>query len=72
MENANQIPERFVDQISQMPEASYGATRIEVTLEDGRVCRNVVVAWGSEVVRVGGSSTIPFDPERIISVRHQE
>lgn len=68
---SNQIPEKFIDQISQMPETSYGATRVEVTMEDGEIFRDVVVAWGVEIVRVGKSTKIPFDPNRIVSVRTQ-
>lgn len=54
-----------------MPETSYGATRVEVTMEDGEIFRDVVVAWGVEIVRVGKSTKIPFDPNRIVSVRTQ-
>jgi hypothetical protein len=54
-----------------MPEHSYGVTRIRVTLDDGSRFSDVLVAWGSEIVKVGTSEEIPFDPSRIVSVERQ-
>jgi len=66
----NEIPSKFEDEISQFPEHSYGVTRISVLLEDGKRINDVFVAWGKEIVRVGTSKTIPFDPEKIIEVKY--
>lgn len=65
------IPEKFQDEVNAMPESSYGVTRIRVTLDDGSKFDDVFVAWGSEVVKVGTSEKIPFDPLRIVSVERQ-
>jgi hypothetical protein len=65
------IPSQFEDRILQMPESSYGVTRVIVTLEDGTELGDVFVAWGKEIVKVGSSETIPFDPNKIVNVRHQ-
>ncbi len=54
-----------------MPESSYGVTRIRVTLDDGSQFSDVFVAWGSEIVKVGTSKEIPFDPAKIVSVERQ-
>lgn len=54
-----------------MPESSYGVTRIRVTLDDGSRFDDVFVAWGSEIVKVGTSEEIPFDPAKIVSVDRQ-
>ena len=64
------IPEKFQDKVNAMPESSYGVTRIRVTLDDGSQFDDVFVAWGSEIVKVGTSEVIPFDPSRIVSVEH--
>jgi hypothetical protein len=36
------------------PESSYGATRVTIVLTDGRRIADVVLAWGKQIVRVGG------------------
>ena len=63
-----EIPERLQEKVNAMPECSYGVARIHVTLDDGSQYRDVYVAWGSEIVRVGVDEHIPFDPSRIVSV----
>jgi hypothetical protein len=67
--NGNRIiPEHLLEKVNAMPESSYGVTRIRVTLDDGSKFDDVFVAWGSEIVKVGTSEEIPFDPARIVSV----
>lgn len=68
MNGNRNIPEKFQDQVNAMPESGYGVTRIRVTLDDGTKFDDVFVAWGSEIVKVGTSEQIPFDPSRIVSV----
>jgi len=65
------IPQPFQETVNAMPEYSYGVTRIRVTLDDGSRFSDVFVAWGGEIVKVGTSKNIPFDPARIISVERQ-
>jgi len=65
------IPERFRDQIAAIPECSYGSNRVIITMDDGRRFNDVFVAWGEEIVKVGTSETIPFDPTRIVKVERQ-
>ncbi len=65
------IPVRFRDQIAAMPECSYGVTRIVVTLDDGSRISDVFVAWSEEIVKVGTSLTVTFDPDRIVKVEIQ-
>ena len=66
----NEVPAKFEAEILLFPEHSYGVTRIAVLLDDGRWVNDVFVAWGKEIVRVGMSDSIPFDPGKIIKVRH--
>ncbi|MGO8931872.1 MAG: hypothetical protein ACLQU3_33880 [Limisphaerales bacterium] len=65
------IPEHLQEKVNAMPESSYGVTRIRVTLDDGSQFSDVFVAWGSEIVKVGTSKEIPFDPAKIVSVERQ-
>ena len=68
--NMNEVPSKFENDILQFPEHSYGVTRITILLDDGRMINDVFVAWGKEIIRVGTSKTILFDPEKIIEVRY--
>lgn len=68
---ARNLPESISEQILQFPEWSMGAHRIKVVLEDGREYSDVHVAWGQEVVRVGTSEEIPFDPAHVVAAKNQ-
>jgi hypothetical protein len=65
------LPEEIQDRVSSMGEHSYGVTKVVVTLDDGTKIREVYIAWGTEVVRVGKSEKIPFDPSRVVDVRRE-
>jgi hypothetical protein len=65
------LPENIQERINDMPEYSYGCNRVIVTLDDGREISDVYVAWAKEVVRVGKSEKISFDPSRVVDVRNQ-
>ena len=65
------IPKHLQEKVNAMPEASYGVTKVRVTLDDGSQYGDVFVAWGSEIVKVGTSQDVPFDPSRIVSVERQ-
>ena len=62
------IPERFRDQIAAMPECAYGVNRVTVILDDGTKFDDVLVALGEEIIKVGTSESVPFDPKRIVRV----
>ena len=65
------IPEAFREQVLAMPEYSRGVTRIRLRLADGSRFSDVFVAWGTEVVKVGASEGVPFDPSEIVAVEGQ-
>jgi hypothetical protein len=65
------LPDKFKDAIAAMPEYSYGAQRIVVTLDDGTEIWDVFVAGDNEIVKVGMSTDVPFDPGRVVEVRCQ-
>ena len=66
-----ELPPKFEEEVLEYPEYSYGVARIVVTLDDEIECRDVFVAWGKEIVKVGSSEDVPFDPSRIVAVRRQ-
>ena len=47
-----------------------GAHRVKVVLRDGREYTDVYVAWGKDVVRVGTSDFVPFDPADVVAVEN--
>ena len=67
---AKSLPDDIADHIASFGEWSYGAHRVSVTLDDGTEYHEVYVA-GSEVVRVGDSENVPFDPSRVVAVRDE-
>ena len=67
-----EIPSIFENKVLQFPEYSYGVTRTIVELEGGKFVRNVFIAWGKEIVRVGESEDVLFDPTSIISISYQK
>lgn len=72
MEVVKALPEAIQDRVADMPEHSYGITRVVVTLDDGTEIRDVYVAWAKEVVKVGHNEAISFDPSRVVDVRCEE
>jgi hypothetical protein len=71
MNGDRNIPDKFHDEVGAMPEYRYGVTRVRVTLNDGLRFSDVFVAWGSEIVKVGNSEEIPFDPSKIVALERQ-
>jgi hypothetical protein len=49
-----EIPARLAEKAAGFPESSYGATTVTIVLTDGRRIADVVLAWGRQIVRVGG------------------
>jgi len=65
------LPDKFKDFIDAMPEYSYGVQRVVVTLDDGKKIWDVFVAADNEIVKVGISTEVSFDPNRVVEVRCQ-
>jgi len=64
------LPDFIQEQLSNLPEYRMGVHRVVAILDDGSEFHNVHVAWAREVVRVGASEDIPFDPGRVVAVRN--
>lgn len=66
-----ELPSKFEKQALEFPESSYGVTRVIVTLDNGKEFSDVFIAWGKEIVKVGSSEIVPFDPSKIVKIRPQ-
>ncbi len=66
-----ELPRELQDKVATFPEYKYGVNRVIVVLEDGTRIRDVFIAWAKEIVKVGTSEDIPFDPSRIVDVQNQ-
>jgi hypothetical protein len=64
------LPAAVRHEIAQLPNEGYGVKRVVAILDDGAEYAGVVVAWSTEVVGAHGHDAIPFDPARVVAVRH--
>jgi hypothetical protein len=48
------LPEQLADKTIGFPESSYGTNRVTLILADGRHIHEVFLAWGREIVKIGG------------------
>jgi hypothetical protein len=54
-----------------MPEYRYGVNKVIAYLKNGDIFRDVHIAWGREIVKVGDGSLIPFDASDVIDVENE-
>ena len=47
------LPREFSERASQFPECHMGTNRVTLRLKNGEVIRDVYLAWGEEIVRIG-------------------
>ena len=64
----NVISQELKDKVLEMPEYRQGVNKVWVRLRDGTIHHNVFIAWGSEIVKVGDSTDIPFDAGDIVDL----
>ncbi len=69
MKVVRNLPERIQEKLASMPEYRQGVHKVVAILDDGAEIHNVFIAWDSEVIRVGDSEEIDFDPGRVVDVR---
>ena len=65
------LPEQVRVKILIFPEYMMGAHRVAVTFGDGSTIEDVIVAWGYEVVRVGGVDGCPFHAEDAVDAENR-
>ena len=65
------IPDKLGDKASRFRECAYGVTRATLVLSDGRQVREVLLAWGREIIQIGsrkiaGPQALDFHPDDIV------
>lgn len=63
------LSQQLADKASDFPEYSYGANQVTLHLQNGKEVNNVILAWASEIVKVGGKPVsseeeLPFSPPK--------
>ncbi|MCP3932690.1 MAG: hypothetical protein GY705_26770 [Bacteroidetes bacterium] len=64
------LPEHLADRAKQFPEYSYGANKVTLILQNGIEIKEVFLAWGEEIVKIGSKpieskKELPFSIEEI-------
>jgi len=67
-----ELSRELEDKVREMPESSYGAHKVKVRLKDGTIYHSVFIAWSSEIVKVGDSTSIPFDASDIVEIENDD
>jgi len=70
--NSRPVPLLTADiqtKLREIPEEGYGIQRVILVLDHGRDYE-CYVAWQREIVHVAGCADVPFDPSRVVGVRH--
>lgn len=62
------LPAEIADKILALPESSMGANRVALVLRDGSVIEDVKVAWGNDVVSIGGRNEFSLPVCEIVDV----
>ena len=62
------LPDHVKEKILSFPEHRMGVHRVALVLKDGSLIEDVLVAWGDEVVRVGGVDRCHFEVANVVDV----
>lgn len=65
------LPEQVKVKILTFPEYKMGAHRVAITMKDGSTIEDVIVAWGFEVLKVGGVDGCPFFAEDAVDAENR-
>lgn len=65
------VPEYIHEKITEFPEYSYGAHRVTLVMKDGAKIRNVFIAWARQIVKIGQTAEVNFDPDDIVDVENE-
>ncbi len=62
------LPERLRGKVQTFGEVSMGANRVALVLKSGAVIDDVILAWGNEIVRIGGADPTKVPMDDVIDV----
>lgn len=63
------LPLPVTDRILTFPEYRMGVYKVALVMKDGSVIEDVIVAWGDDVIRVGGVDGCPIDLADVIDAK---
>ena len=63
------LPPTIKERILSFPEYKMGAHKVALKMRDGTLVEDVIVAWGEEVVSIGGVNGCPLDVESVVEVQ---
>ena len=68
-----ELPTKLSDKASEFHETSYGATKVTLVLNDNKEIKDVILAWGTEIVIIGNKpikeiQNLNFKSEDIVDV----
>ena len=67
------LPDNLAEKIYSFPESSYGTNRVTLVLGSGRKIKEVYLAWGRDIVKIGSRkvttlSDLDFEVSEIVDV----
>jgi hypothetical protein len=65
------LPTPIQEKILSFPEYRMGAHKVALKMRNGALVEDVIVAWGNEVVRVGGVNGCLIDPNDVVEVENR-
>lgn len=63
---AARLPSPIKEQILSFAEYKMGTHKVALIMKDGSTVEDVVVAWGDEVVRIGGVDGCAINPADVV------
>ncbi len=60
------LPTAVKERILSFPEYKMGAHKVALKMRDGSLVEDVIVAWGDEIVSIGGVDGCPIDPDDVV------
>ena len=62
------LPEELRSKVLSFPEYKMGAHRVALLLRNGETVDNVIIAWGDEIVHLGGRDSADVSVDQIADV----
>lgn len=59
-----QLPQRWIEQLTHLPESGMGYQRVDIRLKEGKILKGMIVLNAEEV-----QAPEPFEPSEIVDVQ---
>lgn len=60
------IPREVEEKVNSFAEWRMGANKVDLVLRNGRIVKDVYLAWGRDIVRIGEHGVIDFQADDIV------